>query len=156
MSKNSAHDQFRDFLRKAKHRVTPERFEVLDFALDYIGHFGADDLYVLMKTQKSNVSRATIYNTLELLAACELLAKRNFGDGITRYESSYNRKNHDHLICTTCGNVTEFRNDKIQEIVEQICDDLGFQSERYSFNIFGKCEDSEKCKNTNRIQEGSN
>jgi Fur family ferric uptake transcriptional regulator len=146
LKKKSAHEQFKIFLKKDKHRITPERFEVLDYALDYNGHFGADDLYILMKTKKSNVSRATIYNTLELLAKCDLLAKRNFGDGITRYESSFNRKNHDHLICTNCGNITEFRKSKIQEIVDEVCEELGFENVGYSFNIFGKCKDSDNCK----------
>jgi Fur family ferric uptake transcriptional regulator len=142
----SAHEQFKSFLKREKHRVTPERYEVLDYALSYDGHFGADDLYIKMKTKKSNVSRATIYNTLELLAKCELLAKRNFGDGVTRFESSYKRKNHDHLICTKCGNITEFHNPKIQKIVKDVCDELGFESIRYSFNIFGKCKNSDICK----------
>ncbi len=147
LKKETAHEQFKKFLRREKHRVTTERFEVLDYALDYKGHFGADDLYILMKTKKSNVSRATIYNTLELLAKCDLLAARNFGDGIKRYESSFNRKNHDHLICTNCGNITEFRKSKIQEIVDEVCEELGFESEGYSFNIFGKCKNKESCEN---------
>jgi Fur family ferric uptake transcriptional regulator len=146
LNKDSAHEQFRKFLKRERHRSTPERFEVLDYALDYKGHFGADDLFIQMKMQKSNISRATIYNTLELLATCNLLAKRNFGDGIKRYESSFKRKNHDHLICTNCGNITEFRNDKIQEIVDEVCEELGFESVGYSFNIFGKCKDSDSCK----------
>lgn len=147
LKNESAHEQFKKFLKREKHRITPERFEVLDYALDYDGHFGADDLYIVMKTKKSNVSRATIYNTLELLAKCDLLAKRNFGDGITRFESSYNRKNHDHLICTNCGNITEFRKTKIQEIVNEVCEELGFESVGYSFNIFGKCKNGDSCKN---------
>jgi Fur family ferric uptake transcriptional regulator len=146
LDKETAHEQFRKFLKREKHRVTPERFEVLDYALDYDGHFGADDLYIQMKVKKSNVSRATIYNTLELLAGCNLLAKRNFGDGITRFESSFNRKNHDHLICTNCGNITEFRNSKIPEIVDEVCKELGFESVGYSFNIFGKCKNIDSCK----------
>ena len=148
MKNESAHEQFRKFLKREKHRITPERFEVLDYAISYKGHFGADDLYIQMKNQNSNVSRATIYNTLELLAKCDLLAKRNFGDGLTRFESSFNRKNHDHLICTNCGNITEFRNPKIQEIVSSVCKELGFESEGYSFNIFGKCKNSSSCKNS--------
>lgn len=146
LQKKTAHEQFKIFLKREKHRVTPERFEVLDNALDYNGHFGADDLYILMKTKKSNISRATIYNTLELLAKCDLLAIRNFGDGITRYESSFNRQNHDHLICTDCGNITEFRNSKIQGIIDEVCEELGFESEGYSFNIFVKCKNKELCK----------
>ena len=147
LKKETAHEQFKKYLKQKKHRITSERFEVLDFALEYNGHFGADDLYVQMKTKKSNVSRATIYNTLELLANCELLAKRNFGDGLTRYESSFNRKNHDHLICINCGEIIEFTSTKVQKIVDQMCNELGFENAGYSFNIFGKCKDSTSCKN---------
>jgi len=95
MLKDRAREEFKQFLKLEKHRVTPERFEVLNAALDYKGHFGADDLYVEMKTKKSNVSRATVYNTLELLAKCEIIAKRNFGDGKVNYEASFEKTNHD-------------------------------------------------------------
>ena len=139
IDKTNAHEQFKKFLKKGKHRITPERFEVLDFALDYKGHFAADELYIKMKTNDSNVSRATVYNTLELLAQCDLLAKRHFGETKTYYESSFNRKNHDHLICTKCGKIQEFSNAKINQIVDEICTQLGFESSGYSFNIFGKC-----------------
>ncbi|MBU1098414.1 MAG: transcriptional repressor [Ignavibacteriae bacterium HGW-Ignavibacteriae-2] len=146
MDKSNAHEQFKKFLKKGKHRITPERFEVLDFALEYKGHFAADELYIKMKNNDSNVSRATVYNTLELLEQCDLLAKRHFGDNKKYYESSFNRKNHDHLICTKCGKITEFSNAKINEVVDSICSQLGFESSGYSFNIFGRCKD-EKCEN---------
>ena len=83
----------------------------------------------------------------ELLVKCNLLVKRNFGDGITRYESSYNRKNHDHLICINCGTITEFTSPKIQEIVNQVCEEFGYENAGYSFNIFGKCKAGASCKN---------
>ncbi len=145
MEKQKAHEQFKSYLKKGKHRITPERFEVLDFALDYKGHFAADELYIKMKNNDSNVSRATVYNSLELLAKCDLLAKRNFGRNKTFYESSYNRKNHDHLICTSCGKIKEFSNGKISRLVDEICNELGFEPSGYSFNIFGKCKDSNSC-----------
>ena len=146
VNKEKAHEKLREFLKKKNHRITSERFEVLDFALDYKGHFGADDLYIEMKNKDSQISRATVYSTLELLVQCNLLAKRNFGDGKTRYESSFNRKNHDHLICINCGEIKEFTSPKIQEIVEEICETLGYEEAGYSFNIFGKCKDPENCK----------
>jgi Fur family ferric uptake transcriptional regulator len=99
LKNQQASEIFRNFLKSEKNRITPERFEVMDAALEYEGHFGADDLYILMKNHKSSVSRATVYKTLELLTQCDLLSKRNFGDNMTRYESSYKRQNHDHLIC---------------------------------------------------------
>jgi len=142
-----AHEQFKRFLKRGKHRITPERFEVLDYALEQPGHFGADELFISMKTQNSNVSRATVYNTLELLAKCKLLAKRNFGDNKAHYESSFKRKNHDHLICTHCGKILEFTSDEIQNIVDLICEEQGMERTGYSFNIFARCKDPNKCKN---------
>ncbi|MGD8777817.1 MAG: transcriptional repressor [Ignavibacteria bacterium] len=144
-----AHEEFKSFLKHEKHRITPERFEVLDYALDQKGHFGADELYIAMKNDDSNISRATVYNTIELLAQCELLAKRHFGENKTRYESNFNRKNHDHLICTSCGKIKEFSNPNVEKLVKEISEELGFENTGYSFNIFGKCNnkdcDEHKC-----------
>jgi Fur family transcriptional regulator, ferric uptake regulator len=147
LKNESAHDKFTKFLKRGKHRITSERFEVLDYALEYKGHFAADDLYILMKEKNSVISRATVYNTLELLVKCNFLFKRNFGDGISRYESSYNRKNHDHLICINCGNIIEFSSPKMQEIVKEVCEQYGYENAGYSFNIFGKCKAGTNCKN---------
>ena len=88
MKNQKASEIFREYLKKGKNRITPERFEVMDAALVQEGHFGADDLYIQMKNRKSRVSRATVYKTLELLVQCDLISKRNFGDNISRYESS--------------------------------------------------------------------
>ena len=145
MKQEKAHEVFKEYLRREKHRVTPERFEVLDAAIGFTGHFGADDLYVEMKNQRSNVSRATVYNTLELLTVCDLLSKRNFGYNKTRYETKIGRKQHDHIVCTKCGKIKEFSNPEIKGMVEKICEELDFDFSGYSFNIFGKCRDAEKC-----------
>jgi Fur family ferric uptake transcriptional regulator len=143
-NKEQSHEQFKSFLKQGKHRITPERFEVLDFAIDYKGHFAADELFIKMKNYDSNVSRATVYNTLELLAQCDLLAKRHFGDNKTHYESSFNRKNHGHLICTKCGKIQEFSSGKMNQIVDEISYQFNFDSSGFSFNIFGICHD-DKC-----------
>ncbi len=146
--KAQAHEKFKKFLKQGKHRITPERFEVLDFAIEYKGHFAADELFIKMKTNDSNVSRATVYNTLELLAQCDLLAKRHFGDNKTHYESSFNRKNHGHLICTKCGKIQEFSSGKLNQIVDEISNQFSFESSGFSFNIFGVCE-QENCQDEN-------
>ena len=146
MRNTQAEEIFRSFLKAGKNRITPERFEVLDAAMDYEGHFGADDLYIIMKNANSRVSRATIYKTLELLAQCELLTKRHFGDNITRFESSFKRQVHDHLICVDCGRIVEFADQRIKKLPEDISEGLGFNFESYSFNIFARCKDPKKCK----------
>lgn len=140
MEKEKVHEKFKKFLKSGKHRITPERFEVLDCALDSGGHFSADELYIEMKAGKSNVSRATVYNSLELLVKCEILVKRNFGDNKTFYESSYNRQNHGHVICKVCGKIVEFNNPKMIEIVNEIVEQSDFSDDSFQFNIFGQCK----------------
>lgn len=145
---------FREFLKNEKNRITPERFEVLDAVLEYEGHFGADDLYIIMKNQHSSVSRATVYKTLELLVQCELVSKRNFGDNMTRYECSFKRQNHDHLICMDCGRIVEFVNPKVKELPREITDELGFEIESYSFNLFARCKNIKNCKYYKQTHSG--
>lgn len=146
MKNKQAEEIFRNFLKAGKNRITPERFEVLEAALEFEGHFGADDLYILMKNLKSRVSRATVYKTLELLAQCELISKRNFGDKVNRFENSFKRQVHDHLICVDCGKIIEFADPRIKQLPEEISENLGFNFESYSFNIFARCKDPKICK----------
>jgi Fur family ferric uptake transcriptional regulator len=146
LKQKQAAEIFRNFLKSGKNRITPERFEVMEAAIDHEGHFGADDLYILMKNANSRVSRATVYKTLELLVQCDLLSKRHFGENLTRYESSFKRQTHDHLICIDCGRIVEFSDARIKKLPEKISEELGFDLESYSFNIFGRCRDPKKCK----------
>lgn len=147
MQNQNAPEIFREFLKsEKKHRITPERFEVLDAVMDYEGHFGADDLYVVMKNKKSGVSRATVYNTLELLVQCGLLTKRNFGDNMTHFEFTFRKQRHDHLICVDCGRIVEFTNTRLKNIPREISEELGFEYTNYSFNIFARCKNPENCK----------
>ncbi len=146
MKHEQAAEIFRNFLKSEKNRITPERFEVLDAALDYEGHFGADDLYIVMKNANSRVSRATVYKTLELLDQCQLISKRHFGENLTRYENSFKKQVHDHLICVDCGRIVEFSDPDVKKLPEKISDRLGYNFESYSFNIFARCKDPKKCK----------
>lgn len=140
-----AEEIFKTYLKENQHRITNERFEIMKYALEYKGHFGADDLFLAMKQKDSNISRATVYNTLELLVDCGLLYKRQFGDNINRYESAFERSQHDHLICKDCGKIHEFTHPKIQEIINELSKELNFEISSYTFNIFGKCKNSHNC-----------
>jgi Fur family ferric uptake transcriptional regulator len=137
---------FRTFLKDGKNRITPERFEVLDAALEHKGHFGADDLFIQLKNLKSKVSRATVYNTLELLAHYDLISRRNFGVNLNMYESNYKRQTHDHLICVDCGKIVEFSDSRLSTIPQEMSDKLGFEMDSYSFNIFARCKNQKECK----------
>lgn len=134
-------DRFRNFLKTDKtHRITPERFKVLDAAMQFEGHFAADELFLNMRNKQIPVSRATVYNTLELLVKCNILTKRNFGGSITRYEGSDKENFHAHFVCTECGKIEEFNYPKLSELVNEFSENSGFDVSGYSFNIYGKCK----------------
>ncbi len=144
MNKNKAHEVFLTFLKKG-YRITPQRFEVLDNALDINTHFTADQLYNKMRKNKSTVSRATVYNTIELLVKCEILSKRIFNQTTTMFEINLNRKQHDHIICEECGKIWEFSSPEIDEIVKKIADKFNMTPTGYIFNIYAKCLEPDKC-----------
>jgi len=80
---------FSNHLEMNQLRKTPERFAILEEIYRRTDHFDAEALYIHMKTQNYRVSRATVYNTLELLATCDLVKKHQFGKNVTHFEKSY-------------------------------------------------------------------
>jgi len=145
LKNHQANELFRDFLKRGNNRITPERFEVLDAALEFDGHFSADELFISMKNNHSRVSRATVYNTLELLCQADLLSLRNFSNKVNYYESNFKRQNHFHLVCIDCGRIVEFTERRIEDLSKEIGEQLGFKTSSYSYNIFARCDKKNDC-----------
>jgi Fur family transcriptional regulator, ferric uptake regulator len=138
-------EQFSDFLREKKYRNTQERYFVLDAILEREEHFSADELYLVMRTASVQVSRATVYSTLDLLTRCNILVKHRFQGDSARFELTDKMPNHDHLICTECGRIVEFQEETLNAIQDRVATENGFKSLKHSLQIFAVCQDTHNC-----------
>lgn len=131
-----------DYLKRKRSRRTQERFKLLEVAYAQPSHFSADDLLALAASE-FHVSRATVYNTLELLVDCRLLVKHQFDAQRTEYEKITSSATHHHRICLGCGAVSEFTDQKIRRAV-QYRHFSAFEPTHYTLYLYGYCKSCAK------------
>ena len=128
---------FTEHLRLKKYRKTQGRYDILKEIYFMDEHFEVELLYLNLKKKNYHISRATIYNTIDLLLECGLIVKHSFGNKAGSYEKSFGSRQHDHIINLATQQVIEFQDSRIIEIVDSLAKQYNFEVSHYSFTLYG-------------------
>ena len=134
-------DQLSEYLAGQGLKSTRQRDDILDVFVSAGRHVSAEELYLLVRKAHPRIGYATVYRTLKLLTDAGLAQERRFDDGFTRYEYNASDGHHDHLICTSCGRIVEFENERIEQLQQDVARKNRFQVQSHKLELYGLCSD---------------
>jgi len=138
-----------DYIVLKKLRRTPERNYLLKLIYERNDHFGAEDLFHAIEKEKFNVSKATVYNSLDLFLECGIITKHYLNNNTSVYEKAYGFKQHDHFICQECKKIIEFCDPRLYQIKKSLEEVLKVEITSHQLYLYGYCRDK-NCKTEKR------
>lgn len=136
---NKTNDKLIEFLAGQGLRSTSQRDLIFSVFAEAGQHVSAEELYAQVKKKNPRIGYATVYRTLKLLAEAGLADERRFHDGFTRFEIKTTEAHHDHLICTRCGMILEFENERIEALQKDVARRKGFLVHTHKLELYGLC-----------------
>jgi len=98
-----------------------------------------EELYHKVRAKHPNIGYTTVYRTLRLFVESGIAREIRFSDGHARFEIVQQGEQHDHLICTCCNSITEFKHEAFEKLQGEIANMLGFYAERHRLEVYGLC-----------------
>jgi Fur family ferric uptake transcriptional regulator len=141
-------DEFRAYLKANELPVTPQRVAVAEVLLLRDRHFSAEEIGRELEREGVKVGTATIYRSIEVLVKSGLVVERDFGEGFRRFESARDMPQHEHVLCTSCGKVVEFQDERIERMTTTIAESKGYTRLRHRLVIYGLCESCRAARRT--------
>ena len=133
---------FSEYLKNKKLRNTVERNTIFETVCQTKEPFTLDMIWQHLEESKFRVSRASVYNTMELLLDANIVVRHQFAGAIVKYELKCFDEHHYHAICTHCGTVRKVKNDAMDKVFDN-CKIPKFSVEHYALHFYGICS---KCK----------
>lgn len=132
-------ERFREYLRDHNLPVTQQREDIARVLLHSDRHQSVEDVSRELARRGQQAGLATVYRTIELLVKCGLVVERDFDEGFKRFEPARDIPQHEHLLCTSCGRVTEFRDERLERITTLVAETHGHVRQRHRLVIYGVC-----------------
>lgn len=146
MPQNKKSVQMEKILKAKGFRMTLPRKVILNLLSKSESHLLAKDIYLKINKKYPDIGLTTVYRTLDLMVKMGLINKFEFGEGQSRYELTWDfKEHHHHLVCLKCGKILDY-NDFIEDEVKFFAKIQKFLSKKYKFDInnhevyfYGKC-----------------
>ncbi len=132
-------ESFRSWLREHNLPITAQRLAIAEVLIGSAEHLSADEVAHALSTHGEKAGTATVYRTLDLLVRSGLVVERDFGEGFRRFEAARDVPHHEHLLCTMCGAVEEFRDERLERMTTIIAESHDFARHRHRLVIQGVC-----------------
>lgn len=133
--------KFRDYLESKGLKSTPERIAILEAVFSLHEHFDVDQLYERLRRRGVHLSRATIYRALPLLVESDLVRETFRCQDRASYEYIFGHEHHDHMLCIKCGKIIEFKEERIEQLQDEVCERYGFKPVEHRLGIKGYCKE---------------
>jgi Fur family ferric uptake transcriptional regulator len=134
-------ERFVGYLREHNLPVTAQRLAIADVLLTSERHLSAEEVAQEVSARGRAVGTATVYRTIDTLLESGLVVERDFGEGFRRFEPARDIPHHEHLVCTQCGRVEEFRDERLERMTTIVAESRGFMRQRHRLVIHGVCKD---------------
>ena len=141
MSDQPVVDRFVGYLREHNLPVTAQRLAIAETLLTSHRHLSAEEVAQEVTAAGRKVGTATVYRTIDTLLESGLVVERDFGEGFRRFEPARDIPHHEHLVCTQCGKVEEFRDERLERMTTIVAESRGFARQRHRLVIHGVCKD---------------
>tara|TARA_X000000950_G_scaffold119840_2_gene150160 strand:- start:5625 stop:6041 length:417 start_codon:yes stop_codon:yes gene_type:complete len=125
-------------LKKEGLRFTEQRKSIWDEITSSDDHREAEDIFLSLRKKNINVSRATVYRTIDVLVKNNLVRKLDIGDAPSKYENKIDSHHHDHMICLETGDIIEFYNEQLENLQDEIAKKHGYIVVRHVHQLFVK------------------
>ena len=139
MDRDGVVETFLAYLRDHNLPVTQQRIDIARILLGAERHLSAEDVAGELHQRGQKAGLATVYRTIDLLVKCGLVVERDFDEGFKRFEPARDTPQHEHLLCTRCGHVTEFRDERLERMTTLVAETHGYLRQRHRLVIHGVC-----------------